>query len=105
MSIVRWDSFRDAARGLRPPSLLVVHKPKERRVTPMSMLFSRTAIIPVWLVVFVLFALLGSPMTFATGVLLLMVGVVPPAIMLTLWKEPSPTVAEVLHHVHASRTQ
>jgi hypothetical protein len=59
------------------------------------MLFSRTAIIPVWLVVFGLLAWFGPPMTFATGVLLLMVGVVPPAMMLTLWKEPTPTVAEV----------
>ena len=37
----------------------------------MSMLFSRTAIILVWLVVFGLFALFGPPMTFATGVVLL----------------------------------
>lgn len=70
----------------------------------MSMLFSRTAIIPVWLVVFGLFTLFGSPMTFGTGVLLLIVGVVAPAIVLILWKEPSPTVAEVLHHAEASRT-
>jgi hypothetical protein len=73
-------------------------------VATMSMVFSRTAIISVWLAVFALFALFGSPMTFATGALLLIAGVVPPAIMLTLWKEPSPTVAEVLHHVDASRT-
>ena len=71
----------------------------------MSMLFNRTVILPVWFVVFGLFAWFGPSMTFATGVLLLMVGVVPPAIMLTLWKEPSPTVAEVLHHVDASRTE
>jgi hypothetical protein len=70
----------------------------------MSMAFSRTAIISVWLAVFALFALFGSSMTLATGALLLMVGVVPPAIMLTLWKEPSSTIAEVLHHVDASRT-
>jgi hypothetical protein len=71
----------------------------------MSMLFSRTAFIPVGLVVFGLFALFGSPMTFATGVLVLIVGVAALAIVLSLWKKPSPTVAEVLHHVEASRTE
>jgi hypothetical protein len=59
----------------------------------MSMLFSRTAIIPVWLVVFGLFALFGSPMTFATGVVLLLVGGVALTIMLVLWKELPPTIA------------
>lgn len=68
----------------------------------MSMLFSRKAVIPVWLVVFGLFALFGSPMTFATGVLLLLVGGVATAIVLILWKKPSPTIAEVLHHVETS---
>jgi len=58
----------------------------------MSMLFSRTAIILVWLVVFGLFALFGSPMTFATGVVLLLVAGVA-LTMLVLWKEFSPTVA------------
>lgn len=71
----------------------------------MSMLFSRKAFIPVWLVVFGLFALFESPMTFATGVLVLIVGVAAPAIVLILSKKPSPTVAEVLHHVEASRTE
>jgi hypothetical protein len=72
----------------------------------MSMLFSRKAFIPVWLVVvFGLFELLGWPMTFATGVLLLIVGGVAPAIVLILWKKPSPTVDEVLHPVEASRTE
>jgi len=59
----------------------------------MSMVFSHTTIIPVWLVVFGLFALFGPPMTFATGGLLLIAGVVALAIMLILWKEPSSTVA------------
>jgi len=54
----------------------------------MSMSFNRTAIIPVWLVVFGLFALFGSPMTFATGVVVLVVGVAL-TIMLVLWKGPS----------------
>ena len=71
----------------------------------MSRLFSRTAIIPVWLIVCGLSALFGPPMTFATGMFLLMVGIAPPVIMLVLWKEPPPTVAEVLHHVDGSRTE
>lgn len=71
----------------------------------MSMFISRRWIIPVWVVVFGLLALFGSPMTAATGVLLLIVGIVVPAILLILWQEPSPTVAEVLHHVEASRTE
>ena len=53
-----------------------------------SMSFSRTAIIPVWLVVFGLFALFGSPMTFVTGVVVLLGGVAL-TIMLVLWTEPS----------------
>lgn len=70
----------------------------------MSTLFSRKAIIPVWLVVvFGLFALFGWPMTLGTGLLLLMVGIVPAAIVLILSKEPSPTIAEVLRRVDASR--
>lgn len=70
----------------------------------MSVLFTRKAIIPVWVIVFGLLAVLG-PGTVDTSVLLLIVGVVAPVIMLILWKEPSPTVAEVLHHVEASRTE
>jgi hypothetical protein len=72
------------------------------------MLSSRKVIVPVWLVVFALFALFAlfaSPMTFATGTLLLVAGVVPPLIMLVLWKKHSPTVAEVLHHAEGPRTE
>ena len=54
----------------------------------MAMSFNRTAIIPVWLVVFGLFALFGSPTTFITGVVVL-VGGVTLTIMLVLWKGPS----------------
>lgn len=71
----------------------------------MSMLFSRTVVIPVWLVAFGLFALLGPPMSVAASVLLLTLGLLGPAIVLMLWKQPSPTVAEVLHHAEASRTE
>lgn len=71
----------------------------------MSMLFRRKAFIPVCLVVFGLFALFGSPMTFATGMLLLIGAIFVPALVLILWKRPSPTVAEVLHDAEASRTE
>lgn len=59
----------------------------------MSMLFNRTAIIPVWLVVFGVFALFESPITFATGVVLLLVGGVALTITPVLWKELPPTIA------------
>jgi hypothetical protein len=68
--------------------LPAVRKSQERIVTIMAMSFSRTAIIPVWLVVFGLFALFGSPMTFATGGVVL-VGGIALTIMLVLWKGPS----------------
>ena len=71
----------------------------------MSILFSRTAIVPVWLILLGLFALFGPPMTSATSTLLFIVGGVAPAIMLVLWKEHAPTVAEVLHQVETSRTE
>jgi len=54
----------------------------------MAMSFSRPAIISVWLVVFGLFALFRSPMTFVTGVVVL-VGGVTLTIMLVLWKGPA----------------
>jgi hypothetical protein len=53
----------------------------------------------VWWVVFGLFALFGSSMTFATGVLLLLLGTLALTIMLMLWKAPPPTIAEVLRQV------
>jgi hypothetical protein len=65
----------------------------------MLMLFRRKAVIPVWLVVFGLFALFGSSMTFATGVFVLLLGTLALAIMLILWKPPPPTIAEVLRQV------
>jgi hypothetical protein len=58
------------------------------------MLFSRTAIIPVWLVVFGLFAFLGSPMMFATGVALFLVAGLTLTIMLVPWSgRPHPIAA------------
>ena len=76
----------------------------------MSMLFNRKVIIPVWPpVVFGLFALLGSPLTFATGGLVLLAAIAPPAIMLILWKAPSLTlseaIAEELHPAERSRAK
>jgi len=56
-------------------------------VATMSMLFSRKAFIPVWLVVAALVALSGEPMTFATGVRLLIGLGVAPAIVLILWNK------------------
>ena len=70
-----------------------------------TVLSSRKVIVPVWLAVFALFALFASPMTFATGTLLFVAGVVPPMIMLVLWKKHSSTVAEVLHHAEGTRTE
>lgn len=70
----------------------------------MSSYFSRKAIIPVWLAIVVtLFVLLGSPLTFSTGLLVLLVGIGPPAIALILSREPAPSVAQVMRDVSASR--
>ncbi|HEV2985953.1 MAG TPA: hypothetical protein VGX46_16265 [Vicinamibacterales bacterium] len=55
------------------------------------MSFSHTAIIPVWLLVFALFVLFESPMTLATGVLLLVGGIALP-ITLVRWKQLPPGI-------------
>ena len=66
----------------------------------MLMLFRRKAVIPVWLVVFGLFALFGSSsMTLATGGFVLLLGTLALTMMLILWKAPPPTIAEVLRQV------
>ncbi len=70
----------------------------------MLMLFRRKAVIPVWLVVFGLFALFGSSMTFTTGVFVVVLGTLALTIMLILWKAPPSTIAEVLRDLDASRT-
>jgi hypothetical protein len=67
----------------------------------MSMFSNRTAIISVWLGVFAMSALFGSPLTFSTGMLLLIGGIVPPVIMRALWKD-SILLPEVPHHVERS---
>jgi hypothetical protein len=71
----------------------------------MSKLLSHKAIISIWLAAFGLFAVFESPMTFATGVLLLIIGLMVPAVVLLLWKDHPPTVAEVLNRVEASGTK
>jgi hypothetical protein len=55
--------------------------------------FNHRAIMPVWLVVFGLFALGESPMTFAMGVILLLVAGAALTIMLVMWKELHPALA------------
>ena len=65
----------------------------------MLMLFPRKAVIPVWLVVFGLFALFGPSISFATGVFVLLLGTLALTMMLILWKAPPPTIAEVLRQV------
>ena len=65
----------------------------------MLMLFQRKAVIPVWLLVFGLFALFASSMTFATGLFVLLLGTLALTMMLILWKAPPPTIAEVLREV------
>jgi hypothetical protein len=44
---------------------------------------------------------LGAGITAANGVLFLVAGVVPPAVMLLVWRPPPPTVAELLYDVNA----
>jgi hypothetical protein len=60
-------------------------------MTTMSRPFSRPAIIPVSLLVLGLFMLSGSPTTFATGLVLFLIGGVVLTIMLFLWKARPPT--------------
>jgi hypothetical protein len=74
-------------------------------MVPLSKLFSLKALISIWLAAFGLIAVFISPMTFATGVLLVMVGLVVPAVTILLWKDQPPTVAEVLHRVERSANE
>jgi hypothetical protein len=72
-------------------------------MTLISKLFSFKALVPIWLVAFALFAIFKSPMTFANGVLLLIVALVVPAVVtILLWKDRPSTVAEVLNRVERS---
>lgn len=70
------------------------------------MLFNRKkAFLPFWLAACVLFAILSSPMSWATGLLLLIVGSVVPVVVIRLWKAPPQTIAEVLNGVERSTTR
>jgi hypothetical protein len=71
-------------------------------MVPLSKLLSFKVLIPVWLAAFGLVAVLMSPMTFSTSVLLLMVGLVIPTVIILLWGDPPATVAEVLNRVEES---
>jgi thiol:disulfide interchange protein len=59
----------------------------------MSTLFTRTAMVPVWLVAFGLIALFGSLPTSAPGVVLLIMAGLALTIMLVVWKDLHPTLA------------
>jgi hypothetical protein len=61
--------------------------------------FTLQALVPVWLVACALIAVFQSPMTFTNGVLLLIVSLVVPAVVILLWNDHAPTVAEVLNRV------
>jgi hypothetical protein len=65
----------------------------------MSKLFGFKVLVPLWLGAFGLVAILLAPMTFATAALVSIVGLVAPAVMILLWKDQPPTVAEVLNRV------
>jgi hypothetical protein len=52
----------------------------------MSVLCNRAAIVLMWLLVFGLFVVFQSPMTFATGVVVVLVAGVALTIMLVAWK-------------------
>ena len=76
----------------------------------MSKLFNRRAIITLWTGATVgLFAWFGSSLTFATGCLLLFVAVMPPTVLLILWKAPpltlSQTIAQELRPVDRQRAE
>ena len=59
----------------------------------MSTLFTRTAMVPVWLVAFGLIALFGSLPTSAPGVVLLIMAGLALTIVLVVWKDLHPTLA------------
>ena len=71
----------------------------------MSKLFNRKAFIPFWLLTCVVFAAFSSPMSWVTGLLLVIVGTVVPITAIFLWKVPPPTIAEVLNGVERSTTR
>jgi hypothetical protein len=71
-------------------------------MTTLLKLFSLQSLATVWLVALGLVALFQSPMTLATALLLLMVGLVVPGVVILLRKNPPRTIAEVLNRVERS---
>lgn len=83
-----------------------MHLDPPQKAGLLSKFLSLKTLIPIWLAAFGLIAVLLSPMTFATGILLLIVGLVIPAVTILLWKDQQPpTVAEVLNQVERSSTK
>ena len=69
----------------------------------------RTTIVPTWFITFGVLALLWSPMTLSTGILLLIGGVMAPAVVLVLMilvleRQPTPAVAKIRRHASRTRT-
>ena len=69
---------------------------------------TRSRLIQVWFAAMTLVVVaglaLGVAVTIGTGALLLALCLVPPAIILMLWRGgPAPTIAEVLHDAERSR--
>ena len=66
---------------------------------------SRSRLVGFWLaaaaVAIASMVVLGLPLTFSTSALLLTLSLMPPAILLLIWRgAPPPTVGEVLYSVH-----
>ena len=74
-------------------------------MTTLSKLLRHKAMLSVWLGAFGLFAVFESPLTIATGVLLLTIGLMVPAVVVLLWRDHPTTVAEILYRVEASGTK
>ena len=70
-----------------------------------SVLIQRKALIPAWIVAFGLIAVFGDPISPSMRALLLFVGVVGPAIIGGLWREPPQTVAEVLRDAETAAAE
>jgi hypothetical protein len=70
-----------------------------------SKLFSPKVLVPLCLLTCIVLVSLVSPMTWATGLLLLIVGTVVPVVAFVLCKVPPPTIAEVLNRVERSTTR
>jgi hypothetical protein len=65
--------------------------------------FSRSAVIPVWFAIFVLFTIVGSPFNLFVWVFLLTAGLAVPTIVLMLWHDPPLPVAVVPQSIDATR--